>query len=56
MRFPIMTVSIAVVLNEKGRYTHYGQASQDATDIKKYIKTLEGSNYLIDRRGPAKKT
>lgn len=28
MKFPLMTVSIAVVLNEKGRYTHYGQASQ----------------------------
>jgi GGDEF domain-containing protein len=50
MKFPVMTVSIAVVLNEKGRYTHYGQASQDATDIKKYIKSLPGSNYLIDRR------
>lgn len=51
MKFPIMSISIAVVLNEKGRYDHYGQASQDATDIKKYIKSLEGSNYMIDRRG-----
>lgn len=48
--FPVMTVTIAVVLNEDGRYTHYGQASQDATDIKKYLKALEGSNYMIDRR------
>jgi diguanylate cyclase (GGDEF)-like protein len=52
MKFPIMTISIAVVTNEKGRYEHYGQASQDATDIKKYIKSIEGSNYMIDRRGP----
>jgi diguanylate cyclase (GGDEF)-like protein len=51
MKFPIMSISIAVVLNEKGRYDHYGQAAQDATDIKKYIKSLEGSNYMIDRRG-----
>lgn len=48
--FPIMTVTIAVVLNEGGRYTHYGQATQDATDIKKYLKALDGSNYMIDRR------
>ncbi|MCE5274781.1 MAG: diguanylate cyclase [Syntrophaceae bacterium] len=49
--FSVMTISIAVVLNEGGRYSHYGQASQDATDIKKYIKGLDGSNYMIDRRG-----
>jgi len=49
-KFPIMTISLAVVINESGHYTHYGQASQDATDIKKYIKEMEGSNYMIDRR------
>jgi diguanylate cyclase (GGDEF)-like protein len=53
-KFPVMTISIAVVLNEGGRYSHYGQASQDATDIKKYIKSLDGSNYMIDRRGAKK--
>lgn len=49
-KFPIMTISISVVLNEDKRYTHYGQASQEATDIKEYVKGLEGSNYMIDRR------
>lgn len=49
-KFPIMSISLAVVVNEDGHYTHYGQASQDATDIKKYIKEMEGSNYMIDRR------
>ena len=52
--FPVMTISIAVVVNESGRYNHYGQASQDATDIKKYLKSLDGSNYMIDRRGGKK--
>ncbi len=50
-RFPIMTVSIAVVMNDKSHYKHYGEASRDATDIKKYVKGLDGSNYMIDRRG-----
>jgi len=49
-KFPLTTITIAVVLNEGGRYTHYGQACQDATDIKKYLKALDGSNYMIDRR------
>lgn len=52
--YPVMTISLAVVPNEGGRYTHYGQASQDATDIKKYLKGLEGSNYMIDRRATKK--
>ncbi len=51
MKFPVITVSIAVVLNEKKRYRHYGQASQDAKEIMSYVKGLEGSNYMIDRRG-----
>lgn len=48
--FPVMTLSIAVVTNEKNHYKHYGEASRDATDIKNYIKDLDGSNYMIDRR------
>ncbi|HPI94225.1 MAG TPA: diguanylate cyclase [Deltaproteobacteria bacterium] len=49
-KYPFMTLTIAVVLNEAGHYTHCGQAAQDATDIKKYLKALDGSNYMIDRR------
>jgi diguanylate cyclase (GGDEF)-like protein len=49
--FPFMTISIAVVMNEHGHYSHYGEASRDATDIKKYVKGLDGSNYMLDRRG-----
>jgi GGDEF domain-containing protein len=49
-KHPIISISLAVVLNIEGHYIHYGQASQDATDIKKHIKELEGSNYMIDRR------
>jgi GGDEF domain-containing protein len=49
-KFSIMSLSIAVVTNEKNQYRHYGEASQDATDIKKYVKGLDGSNYMINRR------
>ncbi|MFY9397955.1 MAG: diguanylate cyclase [Desulfomonilia bacterium] len=50
-KFPLMTISIAVVLNEKKRYSHYGQAARDASEIKRFIKHREGSNYMLDRRG-----
>ncbi len=53
-KFPVMSISLAVVLNEAGRYRHYGHASQDASEIKRYVKGIEGSNYMIDRRGKKK--
>ncbi|MEA2101340.1 MAG: diguanylate cyclase [Thermodesulfobacteriota bacterium] len=48
--FDIMTLSIAVVENINGQYRHYGEVSRDATEIKKYVKTLKGSNFMINRR------
>lgn len=54
IKFPIMTISIAVVMNEKGRYKHYGEACQYASEVKSCVKGLEGSNYMIDRRGKSR--
>ena len=48
--FPVMSISLAVVMNQGGNYRHYGEASQEATEIKYHIKNLEGSNYMINRR------
>ena len=48
--FPLMSISIAVVLNIKGRYTHYAQLSHVAGQLKKLAKATTGSNYVIDRR------
>ncbi|MBI3815683.1 MAG: response regulator [Nitrospinae bacterium] len=50
-RFPIMTVSIAVVTNEKRNINHLGEASAIAADLKKYAKSLKGSKYVKDLRG-----
>lgn len=52
--FPVMSISIAVVMNEEKRYKHYGHASQEASEIKRYVKGIEGSNYMLDRRGKNK--
>lgn len=48
--FPIMTFSIAVVSNEKKKIKHAGEISDIASKLKKHAKTLEGSNYVTDRR------
>ena len=49
-RFPIMTVSIAVLPNQRKLFTHIGEMSHMIADLKKYTKSLPGSNYMIERR------
>lgn len=48
--FPFMTVSIAVVSNEYRQITHAGQISKSANELKKKLKSMEGSNYYKDKR------
>jgi diguanylate cyclase (GGDEF)-like protein len=50
--FPLMTISIAIVTNMEREFTHFAEISTIGAELKKYLKTLEGSNYLIDRRKP----
>lgn len=52
-RFQIMTISIAVVTNEKRKINHLGEVSAIAADLKKYAKSLKGSKYVKDLRGNA---
>lgn len=49
--FPIMTISLAIVTNEKRVYENALEIAQVAAEVKKYVKNLNGSNYLKDRRG-----
>lgn len=49
-KFPIMAVSIGVVTNMKRKFSHTGQVAAVGAELKKYAKSLEGSNYVIDRR------
>jgi diguanylate cyclase (GGDEF)-like protein len=48
--FPLMTISIAVVTNLSSEFTHFAEIGTIGAELKKYLKTIEGSNYLIDRR------
>lgn len=48
--YPIMTLSIAVVISEGNVFRHVGEMSHMLADLKKYTKSLDGSNYMIERR------
>jgi hypothetical protein len=48
--FPILTISIAVLLNKNGTFAHMGEMSKMLADLKKATKQKEGSNYMIERR------
>jgi diguanylate cyclase (GGDEF)-like protein len=49
-RFSIMSISIAVVSDVKRSFRSPIEIAKVATEIKDYVKSLPGSNYLIDRR------
>jgi len=48
--YPIMSLSIAVVINKDGMFQHVGEISHMIADLKHYAKSLPGSNYVIERR------
>ncbi len=48
--FSILTLSIAVLINRRGTFTHVGEMSHMLADLKKYTKSLTGSNYVVERR------
>ena len=55
MKFPLTTLSIAVVPCVPGRFLHFGEIASNAAGLKKKVKSMDGSNFMIDRRGSIKK-
>ncbi len=49
-QFPIMTISIAVVINTNQRSISSVKIGEVAAEIKEYAKTIPGSLFLVDRR------
>lgn len=49
-RYPVMTISIAVLISRPRMFAHVGEMSKMLADLKHYTKKLEGSNYFIERR------
>ena len=49
-RFELLSLSIAVVLTGVQSFSHSAEVSNQAMQVKHYVKKLAGSNYMIDRR------
>jgi diguanylate cyclase (GGDEF)-like protein len=52
--FPIMTISIAVVICRQGEYDSAVSIAQTAAQIKDFVKGKPGSNYMINQRRKAR--
>lgn len=50
MRYSIMSVSIAIVTNEKRKFSNPLEVSEVAAELKKMAKSVKGSTYVKDRR------
>ncbi len=52
--FPVMTISIAVVICRQGEYDSAVSIAQTAAQIKDFVKGKPGSNYMINQRRKAR--
>lgn len=50
VQFPIMTVSIAVVTNDKNKNLNHIEIGEIAAELKEHAKMIPGSNFISDRR------
>lgn len=49
-RFPMMGISIGITENRSRAFSHYGEVSQLANEMKKFAKQFNGSCFKSDRR------
>ncbi len=49
-RYPVMTLSIAIISNEQRTLENYAQIGESAAELKRYAKSIGGSVYVKDKR------
>ena len=49
-KFPFVSISIAVVNNERRTFTNVGEIVKIVTELKKFAKQKDGSFLVIDKR------
>jgi len=49
-RFPIMTLSIAIVSNAQREFLNYAQIGEATAELKRYAKSIAGSVFVKDKR------
>lgn len=50
LRFPVMSISIGITGTSFRRFSHYGEVTESAAEMKQYAKQFKGSCYHLDRR------
>lgn len=48
--FPIMTISICALSSTELQFNNYAHIGKTIAELKKYAKSLDGSNLIVDRR------
>ena len=51
VKFPLATLSIAVVTNVKRKFNNHIQYGEVAAEMKEHAKTVAGSVFMVDQRG-----
>ena len=51
VKFPLATLSIAVVTNIKRKFKNHIQYGEVAAEMKEHAKTISGSTFMVDQRG-----
>ncbi len=54
VKFPLATLSIAVVTNVKRKFRNHIQYGEVAAEMKEHAKTVAGSTFMVDQRGDDK--
>ena len=54
VKFPLATLSIAVVTNVKRKFKNHIQYGEVAAEMKEHAKTISGSTFMVDKRGDDK--
>ena len=55
VKFPLASLSIAVVTNVKRKFKNHIQYGEVAAEMKEHAKTIAGSTFMVDQRGDDKK-
>ncbi len=53
MRFPLMTISIAIVTSEQHKVSSPVKIAEIAAELKDHAKTIPRSIYVVDKRRTA---
>ncbi len=50
LKYPVMTLTAAVVTNERRNLAHYAQIDDIANELKQYAQRLKKSDFVVDKR------